>query len=810
MTYPLLSPGTSVTITDESMYASASAGTVPLFIIGTHENKALPDGSGGVAPGTLAANANVLYPITSQRELLQTFGNPIFYTKNGTSVHGYELNEYGLHAAYQYLGIATNAFVIRGDIDYAQLIPSATAPTAEPANGTNWFNTSNNTWNFYEYSGSDWIERSLWVVQSTVNLDTTSPEVISGQQLPLISGAANGDLAITVINPDGTTSPVKVLYQLLAGTWHVVGTTAWATAKGGSPSLVYNTYQPSTSNVGDILVLITPNVVTSLSSAATWLLNTFNSTTGAWTSTMVPVYSIDRESSLAKTSGSVYLSYQDTQAVFEFRTYNGSAWVALTEISSSTAPTAAPADGTLWYNNLNLVVNIKVSHNGAWVPYNQYYPNTDVNGVILLGSQPTAQSTGAPLVANDLWLNTSDTENWPMLYRYSAGAWVAVNTTNSIDPINGIAFGEAATTTALNYAEGMKLYDLAASTNDVKQYVAATNTWTNISGYQLNGVPYFGRKAQRALIVKALAATIESNQDIRSETVYFNLIAAPGYIELLGDMVTLNTDMNEVAFVVADTPIRLASDSASITAFATNNSNGDTESGVSTFDANVGMYYPWGLTTNVDGNEIMIPPSAIALCTIAYSDSVSYQWMAPAGFTRGLVNNATSVGYLDSSGNFKAAMLNSGQRDTLYTNDINPIAYIPNRGLVVYGQKTRSSTSSALDRINVARLIGYLRYNLDNLSKPFLFEPNDAQTRDSVQTTFNRFMSNLVGLRGLYDYVVVCDESNNTSTTIDNNELWIDIAIQPEKAIEFIYIPVRIVNTGTDLGTVFSSSSTSA
>jgi phage tail sheath protein FI len=261
--------------------------------------------------------------------------------------------------------------------------------------------------------------------------------------------------------------------------------------------------------------------------------------------------------------------------------------------------------------------------------------------------------------------------------------------------------------------------------------------------------------------------------------------------------------MKEVAFIVGDTPVRLKPDGASITTFATNAANGNTESGVSTFNPYVGMYYPWGLSTNVDGNEIMVPPSTIALRTLAYNDSVSYQWMAPAGYTRGLVTNASSVGYLDDQGEFKAALLNNGQRDLLYSNKINPIAYIPNRGLVMYGQKTRHNLDTALDRINVARLINYLRYNLDNLSKPFLFEPNDFQTRDAVRTSFERFLADLVGLRGLHDFVVVCDESNNTPERIDRHELWVDIAIQPVQAIEFIYIPVRIVATGDDLGALF-------
>jgi hypothetical protein len=796
MVYPLTSPGTSVTVTDESNYATAGEGTVPLIIIGTHEYKALPSGS-GIAEGTLPENANKLYPITSQRELLQTFGNPIFYTKNGSSVHGYELNEFGLHAAYQYLGIANRAFVIRAEIDYAQLMPKSSAPRAEAAHGTNWLDTQNNTWGIYEYTGSEWAERDLWIVEGEDALDQAAPEQLAGQKIPNLPNAVNGDFAMVVLYNK------KVLYQLETAGWKIVGTDAWKAAKGGTPSLTYNTFIPADGAVGSVLILETPTVVTSISSAATWTLKTFNVSSGAWDETLVPIYSTNKEDGLARVTGSVYLSHDPLAAVFEFRKFNGTAWVSLLEEAQSGEPSSPPEDGTLWYNNSNLTANVKINDAGQWVSYRDIYTNTDINGVQLLGSKPTNQSTGAPLVNNDLWLDTSDLENYPKMYRYSNGAWLAIDVENNIDPINGIAFGEASSTTALNFAEGMKLFDLAASTNDVKQYNSATGTWTNVSGYQTSGVPFFGRKAQRQLIVKQLAATISSNEDIRAETVYFNLLAAPGYIELIDEMVTLNTDMKETSFIVADTPVRLKPTGASIATFAANAGAGNTETGVSTFNPYVGMYYPWGLSTNVDGNEIMVPPSTIALRTLAYNDSISYPWMAPAGFTRGLVTNASSVGYLDEAGEFKAAMLNNGQRDILYSNKINPIAYIPNRGLVVYGQKTRHNLDTSLDRINVARLINHLRVNLDNLSKPFLFEPNDFQTRDSVKTTFERYMSDLVGLRGLYDFIVVCDDSNNTPERIDRHELWVDVAIQPVQAIEFIYIPVRIVATGDDLGALF-------
>ena len=684
-------------------------------------------------------------------------------------------------------------------------MPQASEPRAEATNGTNWLDTQNNTWGIYEYTGSEWTERDLWIVEDESSLDSAAPEIIPGQKVPLLVDSANGDFAMVVLYSK------KVLYQRIADEWFVVGTPEWKTAKvaeGSSASLElkYNNFRPATGNIGDVLVLNTPDVITSISAAATWLLKTYNAGTGIWAETLVPIYSLSKVNTLTRVAGSVFLSYEDTRAVFEFLRYNENTdvWEALGEEASATEPTNTADDGTLWFNNQNLVVNVKVNQGGEWRPYRTVYPATDANGVILLGSAPTVQSTGAPLVENDLWVDTSDLENYPKMYRRTGGLWKVINVENNIDPIDGIAFGEAETTESLNYAEGMKLFDLAASTNDVKQYNASEGKWSNVSGFQTNGVPFFGRRAQRQMIVRSLAATISANEDIRAETVYFNLLAAPGYIELIDEMVTLNTDMKEVAFIVGDTPIRLKPTGAAITEFANNAGNGNTENGVSTFNPYVGMYYPWGLSTNVDGNEIMVPPSTIALRTLAYNDSISYPWMAPAGFTRGLVNNASSVGYLDDEGEFKAAILNPGQRDILYSNKINPIAFIPNRGLVVYGQKTRHSLETALDRINVARLVNYLRYNLDNISKPFLFEPNDFQTRDSVRTTFERFLADLVGLRGLYDFIVVCDETNNTPERIDRQELWVDIAIQPVQAIEFIYIPVRIVATGDDLGALFN------
>jgi phage tail sheath protein FI len=133
----------------------------------------------------------------------------------------------------------------------------------------------------------------------------------------------------------------------------------------------------------------------------------------------------------------------------------------------------------------------------------------------------------------------------------------------------------------------------------------------------------------------------------------------------------------------------------------------------------------------------------------------------------------------------------------MYQNKLNPITTFVGNGTIVFGQKTLHTSTSALDRVNVARLVAYLRERFDALARPFLFEINDAQTRERAKLVFEKFLADILAKRGVYDYAVVCDESNNTPARIDRNELWIDIAIEPAKAVEFIYIPIRIVNTGT-------------
>lgn len=526
--------------------------------------------------------------------------------------------------------------------------------------------------------------------------------------------------------------------------------------------------------------------------------------------------------------------------------YTASNWKVLNYTASNTEPLDIPKAGELWYSSVVDEVDIMVHDGDTWVGYksNAGYPDTDPAGPTVSATAPTAQSTGDDLVDNDLWISTADLENFPIVYRYNTtlNDWTQVDKTDQTSE-NGILFADArwsnfgadseaadidelllsdyvdpdAPDPAL-YPKGMLLWNLRRSGFNVKRFEldyinqGELNTrvdepmssyyphrWVTDSGNNEDGSGTFGRHAQRKSVIQALQAMVNSNQDIRDEeSRFFNLMACPGYPELIGEMVTLNYDRRLSAFVVGDTPARLTPDATSLNEWATNVRNAveDNDRGAVSFDEYLGMYYPWGFSSDNAGNNVVVPPSHMALRTLVLNDQVAFPWFAPAGTRRGGVTNATSSGYINSEGEFVSIALNTGQRDTLYSNSINPITFLTGAGLVVFGQKTRARNTSALDRINVARLIVYMRVQLERLVKPYLFEPNDKITRDQVKAAADAFCLELVSLRGLYDFLVVCDESNNTPARIDRNELWVDIAIEPVKAIEFIYIPLRIKNTG--------------
>jgi len=1111
----LLSPGVQVSVIDQSNYTPAAASSVPFILVATAQNKVSGAGT-GIAPGTLAANANKLYLMTSQRDLLSTFGVPFFYnTTAGTPINGYELNEYGLLAAYSALGVTNIAYVMRADIDLAALTATLVRPSGDPANGTFWLDTTNTRWGFTE-----WNETTSAFTKKTPLIINTNTNLESG--VPVSSFGSIGDYCVVTYNlqnpgyykrggPTTAQAPGWIQDGFSAddlyNTWVLIGTdlwkTAWPTVQGtlapasltvgnsfaindititvpASPNNTVtnlvtqiNALSSSTipgvyaANIGGKLTLYADGNATNDGStmnqgvvainnitgtplatlgitadeysapayfhganyqAPRWRttdtysppingpkptgsvfqqqnevnqgmfiqVKRYNATLGTFVLQATPVYNNDAAALYAldpvtggqaipagttygeidplqqstsgltifervSTGATVVTGYETTpvfvsgstfeisatqpetnvvdnpvtvtingttssdfvaavsaagipnvtatvnsagQIVFEHQTggdiylddgtntpladagfvlinpvtglpipgirnwYQGgvavgillSNWVTsptFVYTPSLSAPDVDPADGTLWYYSDATTADIMIQNNGAWMGYQMVtndvrgfnLSNTNPDGPIFSATAPTTQTDEAqsPLVYGDLWIDTSDLENYPLLYRWEQvngdNQWVQINNTDQTT-INGVLFADARwapngdtdpiadpipsiTSLLISdyldldapdpdlYPEGILLFNTRRSGFNVKSFQVnyfnaqaypppatiptVTNAWVTASGNRADGAANMGRQAQRTLIVQALRVAIDTSTQLREQQAQYNLIACPQYPELAPNMVVLNNDRGETGFSVVDTPLRLTPDE--VVTWATNNNGLGTTFGDGNLaggDSDAAAFYPSCTTTDLTGNIVVTAPSHMMLRTIIRSDSVAYPWFAPAGLRRGVVDNAQQIGYLNAqTGEFQPLGVNQGLRDVLYSNNVNPITFIPGTGIVNFGNHTLQGTATALDRINVARLVAYIRGRLEIIGNQYLFEPNDTITRSAITNQITALMSDLVNKRGLYDYLVVCDLTNNTPSTIDRNELYVDIAIEPVKAVEFIYIPMRIQNTGT-------------
>jgi len=219
----LTSPGVEVTIIDQSQYLPAPTSSVPLVILATAQNKADATGT-GVAQATTAANANKLYQVTSQRDLVTLYGTPFFYTTtNGTPIQGYELNEYGLLAAYSLLGVTNRCYVLRADIDLASLVGQTGRPTGAPTDGTWWLDTTNSTWGIFAFNATTgkFTEQVPIVITNSDNLS-------SG--VPLSSIGNIGDYAVNAIEIDTVPSAPngkQFFYKTTTNIWEPIGSNAW-------------------------------------------------------------------------------------------------------------------------------------------------------------------------------------------------------------------------------------------------------------------------------------------------------------------------------------------------------------------------------------------------------------------------------------------------------------------------------------------------------------------------------------------------------------------------------------------------------
>ena len=211
-------------------------------------------------------------------------------------------------------------------------------------------------------------------------------------------------------------------------------------------------------------------------------------------------------------------------------------------------------------------------------------------------------------------------------------------------------------------------------------------------------------------------------------------------------------------------------------------------SGASSIDSSyAATYWPWVQTTDPDtGDLVWVPASTMMLGVMAYNDRVAASWFAPAGVNRGGMGTVARA----------ERKLTQSNRDDLYTANVNPIGTFPNSGVVVFGQKTMQKKASALDRVNVRRLLITLKDYISQIADTLVFEQNTIATRNSFLTQVNPYLESVQQQQGLYAFKVVMDESNNTADVIDRNELKGQIFLQPTKTAEFIYLDFNVTPTG--------------
>jgi phage tail sheath protein FI len=704
----LVSPGVSVTVTDESFFIPAAASTVPLIFVATADEKVQTDGT---TPAAGTYEHDVVRTVTSLKQSLELYGIPTFLEDvSGNAQHGDARNEYGLFGLNQFLGLGNRAYVVRSNVNLND--DTDTVRTRWDSKIT----TAGTTLSILAQSFLDEYNNTNGFVSADSGFRTT----ITDAEIKSLANDATADIwdlaafaGLETDYFDDNGIPAASTYGS-----QIIDVGASITDVGGPTGLANDT----TVYTATITVDGTAIPVTVTGSAAQ-----------TWTSLFGQ---IDADLGGAATTA---LTPDDGSPVADN--------IKITSALLGSASSVSITDGsgaTALFANLNGFVSFSLPVNG--VTLDAALP-VYVNGY-------SQASTGSYLGFDG-----------------DVAAWVAGGAGGSPTPTEWTP--TEATATLTTAADNFKY----------------TAEFRNLTSLGANDA------ARRTAIVTALQATMNGNTEVRSENFEFNLILCPGYNELADEMLALSADINGEAFVIADTPMDMTASEA--VAWAGTSARQSS--------TNIAYYYPHGLASNIDGKNVFVAASGTALRTYAYSDDVSQLWLAPAGTRRGLVTGLTDVGYvsgeLGTATTFNPLHVNQGQRDDLYKyfTNVNPIAFFPGRGILIWGQKTSASDASALDRVNVSRLVMYIKRQLRKNTLAFVFEPNDQLTRDNLKAVVDGFLGDIVVKRGLYDFATVCDESNNTPDRIDRNEMYIDVAIKPVKAAEFIYVPIRVVATGAEI-----------
>ena len=344
----------------------------------------------------------------------------------------------------------------------------------------------------------------------------------------------------------------------------------------------------------------------------------------------------------------------------------------------------------------------------------------------------------------------------------------------------------SAVKTTINYLDANGNVRLAAASASLPQAVSGTfsggsdgtiihpqNFYNNINTINTQGYEPIGTGTGSTEYSDAIK--LLSNQDEYD----INLLSLPGLInsihgERLSQAETMVEDRGD-CFLISD-PIKYGS---GITA-----AQAQAEAEDSSYNA---MYWPWlQIADNDLGQNIWVPATTLIPGVYAFNDMVAAPWFAPAGLNRGGLEAVIQA----------ERKLTQTNRDDLYESNINPIATFPNSGVVVFGQKTLQKKSSALDRINVRRLLIAAKKFVASSSKFLVFEQNTTATRNRFLSIVNPYFEDIQQRQGLYAFKVVMDETNNTPDVVDRNQLVGQIFLQPAKTAEFIIIDFNVLPTG--------------
>ena len=276
------------------------------------------------------------------------------------------------------------------------------------------------------------------------------------------------------------------------------------------------------------------------------------------------------------------------------------------------------------------------------------------------------------------------------------------------------------------------------------------------------------------------AISILTNQD----EYVFNIVSAPGLIYSFGDH---KTQLDAVISLASSRGDNIAVVDLSAYGTSVSNAAGNAASVNSSYAA---TYWPWLQMQSSTGKLEFVPASVVIPGVYTFTDGAAAPWFAPAGLTRGGISDVIQA----------ERKLTRSQRDTLYSANVNPIATFPGSGISVFGQKTLQKKKSALDRVNVRRLLIDLKKFLGDQAKTLVFEQNTIATRNTFLSNVNPYLESVVQRQGLYAYRVVMDDTNNTADIIDRNQLVGQIFIQPAKTAEFITLDFVILPTGATLG----------